>query len=135
MGKLNCVLLVDDDKVNNFINTRILKKLGVCDNIKTSLNGEEALLYLTKYCSSYDQNYPELIILDNNMPEMNGIEFLELYNQLNYNKNFKLNIIVLTASNNPQDEQKLKELGIQGYLTKPLTEEKLMNVLELQHII
>jgi CheY-like chemotaxis protein len=135
MGKLNCVLLVDDDKVNNFINTRILKKLGICDNIRTSLNGEEALLYLTKYCSAYDQNYPELIILDNNMPEMNGIEFLELFNQLNYNKNFKLNIIVLTASNNPQDESRLKDLGIQGYLTKPLTEEKLMNVLELHHII
>jgi CheY-like chemotaxis protein len=135
MGKLNCVLLVDDDKINNFINARTLKKLGICDNIKTCLNGEEALLYLTKYCSAFDQNYPELIILDNNMPEMNGIEFLELFNKLNYNKNFKLNIIVLTASNNPRDEEKLKELGIQGYLTKPLTEEKLMNVLELQHII
>jgi AmiR/NasT family two-component response regulator len=58
-----------------------------------------------------------------------------LFNKLNYNKNFKLNIIVLTASNNPKDEQKLKELGIQGYLTKPLTEEKLMNVLELYHLI
>jgi CheY-like chemotaxis protein len=135
MGKLNCVLLVDDDKVNNFINTRILKKTGLCDNIKTSLNGEEALLYLTKYCSAYDQNYPELIILDNNMPEMNGIEFLEMFNKLNQNKNFKLNIVVLTASNDPKDEQKLKELGIQAYLTKPLTEEKLMNVIEFYHLI
>jgi CheY-like chemotaxis protein len=135
MDKMNCILLVDDDKVNNFISTRILKKLDICKNIRTCMNGEEALLYLTKHCGTFDSNYPDLIILDNNMPEMNGIEFLESFNKINFNSSHNVKIVVLTASSSPRDEEKLKSQGIHGFIQKPLTEEKLLNVLEHAHII
>jgi CheY-like chemotaxis protein len=135
MDKMNCVLLVDDDKVNNFISSRIVKKLDICKNIRTCLDGEEALLYLTKHCGTFDSNYPDLIILDNNMPEMNGIEFLESFNKINFNSSHHVNIVVLTASSSPSDEEKLKSQGIHGFIQKPLTEEKLLNVLEHAHII
>jgi CheY-like chemotaxis protein len=130
MKSLNCVLLVDDDQVNNFLTERLIKKLGITNKVKTSLNGEEALLYLAKSCCSFDEGYPEVIFLDNNMPEMNGIEFMESFNQINFNSNSKVKIIVLTASENPKDREKLEGLGVQAYLTKPLTEEKLVGVLE-----
>lgn len=126
---LNCVLLVDDDQVNNFLSERLIKKLGISRKIKTSLNGEEALLYLAKNCCSFEDGYPELILLDNNMPEMNGIEFMESFNQINFNSNNKVKIVVVTASENPQDKEKLVELGVEAYLTKPLTEEKILAIL------
>jgi CheY-like chemotaxis protein len=129
MKTLNCVLLVDDDKVNNFITERLLKKMGICNKIKISLNGEEALLYLAKYCCSFEDDYPELIILDNSMPEMNGVEFMESFNQIAINSNNKVKIVVLTASENPKDRTRLEALGIEAYLNKPLTEEKLLGVL------
>jgi CheY-like chemotaxis protein len=135
MEKLNCILLVDDDKVNNFISTRILKKLDICKNIRTCLDGEEALLYLTKHCGTFDSNYPDLILLDNNMPEMNGMEFLESFNKINFNSSHAVKIVVLTASSSPRDEERLKSYGIHGFIQKPLTEEKLLDVLEHAHII
>ncbi len=130
MRQINCVLLVDDDKVNNFLTERLLKKTGACKKIKTSLNGEEALLYLAKTCCSFEENFPELIILDNSMPEMNGIEFMESFNQINFNSNNKVKVIVLTASENPNDKKTLEGLGVEAYLNKPLTEQKLLQALE-----
>jgi CheY-like chemotaxis protein len=130
MMSLNCVLLVDDDQVNNFLAERLIKKLGICRKVKTSLNGEEALLYLAKNCCSFEEGYPELILLDNNMPEMNGIEFMESFNEINFNSNSRTKIVVVTASENPKDKEKLEKLGVQAYLTKPLTEEKLLKVIE-----
>ncbi|MBX9852927.1 MAG: response regulator [Cytophagaceae bacterium] len=129
MKTLNCVLLVDDDNVNNFLTEKVIQKIGLCRKIKTSLNGEEALLYLAKNCCSFQEGYPELILLDNNMPEMNGIEFMESFNQINFNSNNKVKIVVLTASENPRDKEKLEKLGVEAYLTKPLTEEKLLSIL------
>lgn len=134
MNSLNCVLLVDDDQINNFLTERLIKKMGICRKVKTSLNGEEALLYLAKNCCSFQDGYPELILLDNNMPEMNGIEFMESFNQINFNSNNKVKIVVVTASENPKDKEKLQELGVEAYITKPLTEEKLLEVVpEVYH--
>lgn len=130
MKSLNCVLLVDDDEINNFLTERLIKKLGLTHKIKSSQNGEEALLYLAKTCCTFDEGYPELILLDNNMPEMNGIEFMESFNQINFNSNNRVKIVVLTASENPTDKDKLVKLGVDSYLIKPLTEEKLLSVLE-----
>lgn len=132
MKSLSCVLLVDDDKVTNFLTERLIKGLGITRKIKTSLNGEEALLYLAKNCCAFEDGFPELILLDNNMPEMNGIEFMESFNEINFNTNDKVKIVVLTASENPKDKEKLKSLGVKAYINKPLTEEKLMSVLEAE---
>lgn len=130
MKRLNCVLLVDDDQVNNFLTERLLKRIGVSEKIKTSSNGEEALLYLAKNCCSFEDGYPDLILLDNSMPEMNGVEFMESFNSINFNSNSKVKVVVLTASENPSDRERLERLGVDSYLIKPLTEEKLLSVLE-----
>lgn len=134
MERLNCVLLVDDEEVTNFITTRLVKKLDISRNINYCMNGEEALLYLSKHGTSFDKKFPQLIILDNNMPEMSGIEFMESFNSMNFNKDL-VKIIVLTSSTNPKDKIALKSLGVDEYLIKPLTEAKLLQVLEHQHLI
>ena len=134
MDKINCILLVDDDKISNFITTRLIRKLELAKNITSCMNGEEALLYMTKHATSLDEKCPQLIILDNNMPEMNGIEFMESFNQINFNRD-QVKVVALTSSANPRDEQILKSLGIEDYISKPLTEEKLLEALQHQHLI
>jgi len=124
MTKINSILLVDDDQINNFINKRIINKLGIADEVKTALNGEEALNYIQQHCQNTGQ-CPELIFLDINMPVMNGFEFLNEFDSLPLNNKDEVKIIVLTTSTNPGDLQKLKDYRIKGFLNKPLTEKKI----------
>jgi CheY-like chemotaxis protein len=128
MNKINSILLVDDDQINNFINKRIIKKLNVADQVNIALNGEEALHYILTYCDQTG-NCPELIFLDINMPVMNGFEFLNEFNNLPLKNKNNVKIIVLTTSSNPGDLQKLEQYSIKGFLNKPLTEKKIMEVI------
>lgn len=130
MKTLNCILLVDDDEINNFITEKLIKKTGVSKKVKTSHNGEEALLYLAKNCCSFEEGYPELILLDAKMPEMNGEEFMESFNKINLNANLNVKIVVLTSSENPKDKERMAELGAKAYINKPLTEEKLLQIID-----
>lgn len=128
MNKLNSILLIDDDQINNFINKRIIKKLGITEEIKVAMNGEEALYQIKNYCNETG-HCPELIFLDINMPVMNGFEFLSEFHNLPLENKKDVKIIVLTTSTNPIDMQKLKEYSIKGFLNKPLTEKKIMEVI------
>jgi CheY-like chemotaxis protein len=131
MTKINSILLVDDDQINNFINKRIIGKLNVAKRINIALNGEEALNYIQNYCDETG-NCPELIFLDINMPVMNGFEFLNEFKNLHLKNKNNVKIIVLTTSTNPGDMQKLKDYSIKGFLNKPLTEKKILEVINEQ---
>ena len=130
MEKLNCILLVDDDPVNNYLNEKLFNSLDVSNKVKVAMDGEEALLYLTKHGSPYDFNYPDLIILDYNMPQMQGNEFLELFNQINSTRQHKCHIVILTSSISPEVKKQMLELGVDEYIEKPLTKSKIHHLLE-----
>jgi CheY-like chemotaxis protein len=106
--KLNCVLLIDDDSATNFINNMLIKKSGITDRIEVALNGEEALAFLTKsgkYESIDTEKFPQpqLILLDINMPVMDGWEFIEAYEALDNDKKGNIVIVMLTSSFNSDD--------------------------------
>lgn len=126
---LNCILLVDDDSINNFINIKILRKIGASEKVKTALNGQEALEYIKEFCQATELCCPDLIFLDINMPVMNGFEFLEAYRHLKLGNKCKVKIVVLTTSTNPSDLDRIRDLGITDFLSKPLTEEKVLKYL------
>ena len=134
MKKLNSVLLIDDDVATNFISTMLIKKAGITDHIETVLNGREALDYLTnsgKYEKS-DSIFPQpmLIILDINMPVMDGWEFAEAISKLEENQKGKIVIVMLTSSLNPDDKQKASNLpSISGFQNKSLTMESLTSIM------
>jgi CheY-like chemotaxis protein len=133
--KLKCILVIDDDEPTNFFTRMIIEESNCTDNIKVVEGGQAALDYLTKSMESgSDANeypYPDLILLDINMPAMNGWEFLEEYKKLGHNgKSSKT--IMLTTSLFPEDKTKAAEMAeVSGFENKPLTNEKLDNIVRL----
>ena len=124
MPHFNSILLVDDDYVNNFLTERLLRKSNIAREIRAVRNGEEALTYLAE-----QKNYtPDLILLDINMPEMDGINFLKNFKRMVLDKNIR--IILLTGSVNPQDRELLNHLGFNDIMLKPFSEEKMSQILK-----
>jgi CheY-like chemotaxis protein len=129
MEKLSSVLLVDDDSTNNFLNELLLKRLDVAERILVSESGTQALELLSDPTDF--GNEPALILLDVDMPGLTGVQFLEAYRQLPHGQHSATVVIMLTTTMGASDLGRLDELGIAGLVSKPLTEEKIDNILQL----
>ncbi|WP_339903700.1 response regulator [uncultured Cyclobacterium sp.] len=128
--KINCILLIDDDKATNFLHKEIIRETGLVNKVVDMESGHEALEYLEKMeDGKYPQ--PDIIFLDINMPAMSGWEFLEEYDKLDEEKKAKIVVVMLTTSINPDDKETAtsKEL-INGFFNKPLTFEIIERVID-----
>lgn len=124
------VLLVDDDPIFNFLHTRMLSLGGLAREVHTVLNGQQALDFL-KYSGS---SLPDAILLDLTMPGLDGYGFLEAMHKLDLPGMERVNIVVITSSVNPKDMERVYALGIKNYLIKPITLEKLKDVLTERNV-
>ncbi|OWP64788.1 response regulator [Hymenobacter amundsenii] len=127
MQKLPSILLVDDDSTNNFLNELLFKKLDVTEQVLVAESGSQALDLLAQAAP----DAPALILLDVNMPGMSGIQFLEAYQQLPDAQRGATVVIMLTTTMDARDLIRLDELSIAGLVSKPLTKEKIDNILQL----
>ena len=125
------ILLVEDDEVDIMNVQRAFKKNNILNPLNIAHNGVEALDKLRGTNGEEKINpVPRIIMLDINMPKMNGWEFLEQYKYLDAKQKAKVVIMILTTSANPDDIKKAKEIKeLTGYETKPLSEELLMEIL------
>ena len=132
MQKLAAILLVDDDPTTNYLNQLLLEELAVADQVLTAENGAEALDILTHTLRPdvTPPVGPVLVLLDLNMPVMNGVEFLEAYQQLPPAQQQAVVVVMLTTSLHPRDLARLHELPIAGLVNKPLSEEKINAILQ-----
>jgi response regulator RpfG family c-di-GMP phosphodiesterase len=122
-NKLKCIMLVDDNHSDNFFHEREIKKHNPAINVISKNSGKDGLDYL-RTTSTTENILPELIFLDINMPGMNGWEFLNEYHELKKEVQSKVIVIMLTTSDNPDDEAKAKNWDfISDFITKPLTKE------------
>jgi CheY-like chemotaxis protein len=122
------ILLVDDDHIFNFLSAKILQKTGIAGEINTALNGKEALDLLNN-CYTNSVTVPDVILLDLNMPIMDGFTFLEAFKDLKIPNKDSIQIIVVSSSQDPRDIQRARELGAKHYMQKPITEHGLKAVL------
>jgi CheY-like chemotaxis protein len=131
MPKLAKVLLVDDDEITTYLNTQLLKRLAVTDELLVAHNGLEALQTLEQTYDAPDAPVePLLVLLDVNMPVMNGVEFLQTYQQHPLAQKSQLVIVVLTTSEHSRELAHIKTLAVVAdILTKPLTPEKVETIL------
>jgi CheY-like chemotaxis protein len=126
-------MLIDDDKITNFIHKRIIKHSDIDVPIKINYNGPEALDYLKKMRSHSEDEFPRpgIIFLDLNMPGMDGWNFIDEYKKLSSVKKEKIIIAILTTSLNPDDENTAKKIPeVRMYIKKPLTIEKLEKTID-----
>ncbi len=127
-GKFKSILLIDDNVADNRYKQIILEEMNIVDKVEIAENGLDAL----KMLGDADHQQPEVILLDINMPKMNGWEFLEAYKKLDtIEEASKKIIVVLTTSMNPEDRRKAGEISeVTEFKTKPLTPEMLQSILE-----
>ncbi len=107
------ILLVEDDKVDAMAVQRAVKELKISNPLHVAGDGEQALEFLRQP----DTIEPCLILLDINMPRMNGIEFLKVIKQ--DEKLRLIPVVVLTTSKEDRDKFDSFNLGVAGYMLKP----------------
>ena len=130
MIQLNCIMLIDDNKVDNFFHERVIRKNNAAKIVVVKESGQDALDYL----QSGTDTLPNVIFLDINMPGMNGWEFIELYKGLDPELQKSMIVVMLSTSENPDDKALAESHGIlMGYKTKPLSTEMLEEVLLQYH--
>jgi CheY-like chemotaxis protein len=125
--KLNSILLIDDDKVTNYLHSIVINDMGISDHIEIKQNGKDGLLFLEERRQT--GRLPELILVDLKMPVMDGFEFVDAFRKLGLPQE-QTRIVMLTTSSNPKDIEKMKEKGLEDFFDKPLTEEKMMGLVE-----
>ena len=117
------ILLIEDDVIEVMKFNRTIGFLKLSHKVIEANNGEDALKILEN-----KNNRPDIILVDLNMPKINGIEFLNILksdNVLRY-----IPAIVLTTSSNMKDLRECYEVGIAGYLLKPLKYEDYVSRIE-----
>lgn len=132
MEKLQKLLIIDDDPMTTNLHKRFIEKFEVTHQVEIANSGEEALQRIKGYIQSgNEEEIPQLIFVDLNMPFMDGFQFLEAYQEMEFENKDSVIVSVLTSSFSRSDINRVKEYPIvSDYIVKPLTQEKMMDIME-----
>lgn len=130
---LDKILCIDDDPITLMLCRKVIERVEFAKEIDTVNNGEEAIKYFDTLFEEKINNpsvvYPKLVLLDLNMPVMDGWDFLESFNKKDYQNIFNsTRFIVVSSSIDPYDINKAKTYPVIGFLSKPVTKEMLENL-------
>jgi len=128
------ILLVDDNQDDVFIMRTVFRKVGISNPVQVLTNGEEAIHYLSGEGEFADRErfpLPAVVLLDLNMPRVNGFEVLKW---IRWQPGLKRLIVeVLTASSRPGDVERAFDAGANSYLVKPSRMEELIEIMTAWH--
>jgi CheY-like chemotaxis protein len=129
-NKLDCLLLVDDDEGHHFLTKLVIEETDITRQVHTVWDGSEALDYVTSQ-GKFKENgntypKPDLILLDINMPRMDGWSFMKEFNKLSDAQKRRTMVVMLTTSENLDDRERARAIeGVADFKNKPLTPEML----------
>ncbi len=132
---IKSLLVIDDDDVDTCQVEKVIKASGMVEHIYAFRNGEEALdcfTHLEESKMKFKEYFPpQVVLLDINMPRMNGFEFLEGYSKLSDFRKSNLIVVMLTSSDQEKDRaQAAKHEHVKDYFIKPFNKEHLEKILE-----
>ena len=128
------ILIIDDDHICNFLTLKILKKIAGINEVYTALNGSLALNMLQPKNNGTPIR-PDIILLDLNMPIMDGFGFLEAFRNADIPGKENILIIIVTSPQNPEDLKRILDSGITHYLIKPLVADELKKILKTINVV
>lgn len=117
MAKTIQILLVEDDQLDIIDIRRTLDKMKMLYQLHTARNGEEALLLLRGLGEKPLSRLPDVVLIDINMPKMNGLELLQEIRNTAQWKDLKC--FIITTSGEKPDKDLAGRLGASGYIIKP----------------
>ena len=122
------VLLVDDNSIDSMINEQVISSLGIFKEVHKASDGAQALEIFNSYQSGIAV-IPDIILLDLNMPVMDGFGFIQAFQSLEFPRKENVLIVIVTSSTNPSDMKLATNLGVKYYLTKPLNAESVRSII------
>jgi len=126
-NKIN-LLVIDDDDINIFIIKKIVEKTGFDIDMVAKGNGQQAIEYLQGVMAN-NLPFPQLILIDINMPIMNGWEFIEAYQELGVTH--EVDLYILSSSVYENDIEKTKSYSsVKGFISKPLSMQRLTELIQ-----
>lgn len=128
MKKIEIACIIDDDQIYVFGTRKIMQVTKFCESVMIFHNGKEALDVLKPLIIN-GEKLPQIILLDLNMPVMDGWEFLDEFTQFPAKQ--KIVIYIVTSSIDPADVKRARQYdAINNYIVKPITVDKLAEILE-----
>ncbi|QHL86862.1 response regulator [Nibribacter ruber] len=123
------ILVIDDDASSLYLIKDLLTTMGLGDKVTTTNNVPDALHILSQRAGT--EKFPELVLLDIRMPESDGFDFLEKLETLPLQANAAPKVVVLSYYGNRDYQNRAADLGVAAYLRKPLTREKVLDIINL----
>lgn len=124
------IYIVDDDDIYRYTISRNLEALNLSNEKLVFSDGEQAINFMIDNVGNYN-NLPDVILLDINMPVMDGFQFMEEYVKLKPLIAKEIAVYMISSSVNPQDIQRAKAVPeIVDYLVKPINPTKLGAILQ-----
>jgi CheY-like chemotaxis protein len=128
MDKVDNIWIVDDDEIYIFVMHKLIQKTNICENVSSFLNVEDAVNALRRMVI-YKQDLPSIILLDINMPDQDGWQFMEEFIKLKPLIDKKIQIFMASSSINIEDKNKAKSYAdIADFLSKPISPDTLLKI-------
>jgi len=124
------ICVVDDDDIYQYTVVKTLKSIDLDKNIIVFSDGEEALNFFIENLNK-EEELPDVVLLDINMPIMDGFQFMEEYAKIKPRVGKKINIYMVSSSVDPVDIERAKNISdISDYIIKPIKPGELKSIIE-----